>query len=390
MARKKKPEEHENHERWLVSYADFITLLFAFFVVMYSVSSVNEGKYRVLSDSLLSAFKGAPKSVEPIQIGKPSKSPVLNNLQFENSASVLTMQNKKVNLLNAKVEETIEATIDVSKSSEEKEILLKIADDVILAMSQLIDLGLINVRKNDLWLEIEIKSNVLYASGSAKLKTSVIPVIKKLASILYNFPNSIRIEGYTDNTNISTNLFPSNWELSSARSSSIARLFELANILSERISVVGYGSTRPVADNDTPEGRNLNRRVVVVIVANNDISRTIKNKHRKINDFPDNELIKKNKLLTYEEQVKPLSINSDAKKLVQKSLSNDKQKFVNPGNEITSSNSGVISSQKRTDWEKNDIRIINPIIAPPIRLFSPILIPTPIQINRNEENITEQ
>ncbi|NIQ10172.1 MAG: flagellar motor protein MotD, partial [Gammaproteobacteria bacterium] len=88
MARKKKPEEHENHERWLVSYADFITLLFAFFVVMYSLSSVNEGKYRVLADALISAFHAPPRSLEPIQIGKPAKSPVLADLELRSSPTL--------------------------------------------------------------------------------------------------------------------------------------------------------------------------------------------------------------------------------------------------------------------------------------------------------------
>ncbi len=86
MARKKKHEEHENHERWLVSYADFITLLFAFFVVMYSVSSVNEGKYRVLSDAIVAAFQQSQKSLKPIQIGTTARSPQKASLEFTDTA----------------------------------------------------------------------------------------------------------------------------------------------------------------------------------------------------------------------------------------------------------------------------------------------------------------
>ena len=276
MARRHKHEDNMNHDRWMISYADFITLLFAFFVVMYSVSSVNEGKYRVLSDSLVSAFHSTPKSLEPIQVGHQSKAAVPTNLKVKIIPDIMISQRLAGELgihINGRGFEIGGQGGNANGSS-----LAIISDDVHQAMANLIDTGIISVRRNDLWLEIEINNSILFDSGSALLKGSVTPVIKELAGILHDYPNSIRVEGYTDSKTISTEKFPSNWELSAARAASIARIFELSNILPERLSVVGYGETRPVADNSTEEGRAKNRRAVIVIVANNDIARTVKNR----------------------------------------------------------------------------------------------------------------
>jgi len=364
MARKKKREEHENHERWLVSYADFITLLFAFFVVMYSVSSVNEGKFRVLSDALMSAFHSPPKSLEPIQVGQPSKSPVMSDLQFRSSPNILISQKKGVDVENDDGAKTIDSDDDLSKKASEDKNLGKIADDVVLAMANLIELGLINVRRNDLWLEIEIKNSILFRSGSAKLKESVIPIIQELAKILYMFPNGLRIEGYTDSKKINTEKFPSNWELSASRAASLARVFEMSNILSERLSVVGYGPTRPVADNSTPEGRSQNRRVVIVVVANNDIAKTIKrNKNTQVAPFPASENIIQAGLVDDANEtdvaVPDMPLLSDDELSLYRDLG--------PG------------FVPEPSLDANGVHIINPIMASPIRLFSPIQLPQPLR-----------
>ncbi|MDH5183368.1 MAG: flagellar motor protein MotD [Gammaproteobacteria bacterium] len=246
MARKKKHEEHVNLERWLVSYADFITLLFAFFVVMYAISSVNEGKYRVMADSIKSALTSAdPRTMSPLKVGDPGldvDKPRLNDSpKIGKSQTVIEQPNKD----------------DPSRGD--------VIEQVNSSMKALIDKGLISVREDKNWIEIEISNSVLFVSGSAKLAPEAVPLLKIMSRILRRFPNTIQVEGFTDNQQISNEYFPSNWELSAARSASVVRLFERSGVDSERLTVVGYGSTRPSVENDSQRGRNKNRRVVLVI-----------------------------------------------------------------------------------------------------------------------------
>jgi len=205
MARKKKQEEHVNHERWLVSYADFITLLFAFFVVMYSISSVNEGKYRVLSDSISSAFDPSERGL-PIKFSNPLKAPIVSRPVQSSSDVSDSSQN-----LNPSAYGGVEA------SKQDKITLKKISTRVEKGLAPLIDKNLVKINKNDLWIEIEIKSSILYPSGSARLQPQAAPVLRKVAKIVSEFDNQIQVEGFTDNVPIDTDEFPSNWELSAAR-----------------------------------------------------------------------------------------------------------------------------------------------------------------------------
>jgi chemotaxis protein MotB len=245
MARKKKHEEHVNLERWLVSYADFITLLFAFFVVMYAISSVNEGKYRVMADSIKSALQNDPRTMAPLQFGDPGMSAEKPRLSESDRIG--------------KSQTVIEQPQKESPSRGD------VVQEVSSSMKALIDKGLISVKEDKNWIEIEISNSVLFVSGSAKLQPEAVPLLKVMSRILRKFPNSIQVEGFTDNEPISNEVFPSNWELSASRSASVVRLFERSGVDSERLSVVGYGSTRPAADNKTEKGRNRNRRVVLVI-----------------------------------------------------------------------------------------------------------------------------
>jgi len=277
MARKQRHEEHENHERWLVSYADFITLLFAFFVVMYSISSVNEGKYRVLSDSLMSAFRNPMRSLEPVQVGKLVRSPVATDaapslVELPSFAPPMILT-KPVPPLETKSESEADAMpldqdappLDAKESAK----LLSIADDIKQALAPLIDQKIIEVRQQKWWLEIEIKTSILFASGSAQLERDAIPVLVKLADILSPFPNPVEVEGFTDNVPIKTLAYPSNWELSAARAASVVHVFTRYGIRPQRLLAIGYGEFRPAAENTTPGGRAQNRRVVIVVPANN-------------------------------------------------------------------------------------------------------------------------
>ncbi len=284
MARKKKHEEHENHERWLVSYADFITLLFAFFVVMYSISSVNEGKYRVLSDALVSAFRSAPKSMEPIQVGSPAKSPHETDLEHRTNPNILKrpnmLINKHVQDQQVKSDESHtkwpqQAVNGVSGAGDKAAIdkesgssLKSIADQIERAMAGLIQKNLVKVRRDELWLEVEINTNILFPSGDARLQLEAKPILNELAKILRNFENQIKVEGFTDNVPISNMVYPSNWELSAARSASVVNLLMKQGIRPTRMAAIGYGEFHPIADNDTVEGRNKNRRVILAILEN--------------------------------------------------------------------------------------------------------------------------
>jgi chemotaxis protein MotB len=274
MARKKRTEEHENHERWLVSYADFITLLFAFFVVMYSISSVNEGKYRVLSDAMVAAFRQPTRTMEPIQIGDLMRAPLQSDKPFETNKPVI--QSFKVPFPDKPAAEHREEKRQAAPeaATEDKRTLdaasQQLADSIQAAMSELVDAGMIEVRRDKRWIEVEIKSSILFSSGNAELSAQSQPVLRQLAETLKPLGNIIHVEGFTDNVPINNFEYRSNWELSAARAASVVHLFTGLGIDPQRMAAIGYGEFRPVDSNDTPEGRARNRRVVLVIMSGAD------------------------------------------------------------------------------------------------------------------------
>ncbi|MBA1242866.1 flagellar motor protein MotD [Pseudomonas japonica] len=251
MRRRRVTEEHENHERWLVSYADFITLLFAFFVVMYSISSVNEGKYKVLSDALVGVFNEQQRSLKPIPIGDERP-----------------RTTQPVTPLNTESDEP-DAAVG------ESDALKTITEDVRTAFGDLIAADQLTVRGNELWIEIELKSGLLFGSGDAIPSDRAFAIIEKVAGILQPFANPVHVEGFTDNQPIRTAQYPTNWELSSARASSIVRMLAMDGIDPGRMAAVGYGEYQPVAGNDTADGRARNRRVVLVISRNLEVRRSL-------------------------------------------------------------------------------------------------------------------
>ncbi len=250
--RKKRQEEHENHERWLVSYADFITLLFAFFVVMYSISAVNEGKYRVLSDSISAAFDPTRDGL-PIKLSSPLRPPILER-DMQSRTDPLSLQSRYP-----------EPPSGPRPTAADRRNLAAISRQVARDLQPLIDQGLIKVKQNDLWVEIEIKSSILFPSGSAQLSPKARQVLRKIAGILKGFPNQIQVEGFTDNVPIRTRAFPSNWELSAARAASVVHLFTQAGLSPKRLAAIGYGQYKPIASNDTAAGRSKNRRISIVV-----------------------------------------------------------------------------------------------------------------------------
>jgi len=248
MARRRAHEEHANHEAWAIPYGDLVTLLLALFVVLYSMSSVNEGKYRVLSDSLNEAFGGRPRSPSPIQIG--------DNAQRGSAPSLVS----PVRLPLPSYGQPRGGERDIRQ----------MAAAMTKAMGALIDRKLVTVRANGLLLEIEIRADILFPSGVAAVSERARPVLTRVASVLAPFPNPVRIEGHTDNVPVATAAFPSNWQLSAARAASVVALFVADGVDPRRLSVAGFGEFRPKAPNTSAEGRNANRRVLIVVQGSED------------------------------------------------------------------------------------------------------------------------
>ncbi len=221
---KKKHEEHENHERWLVSYADFITLLFAFFVVMYSTSSVNEGKYRAVSESAQAAFNPSTLTSKKIEIGPKLSSGNRPKGKVEYIAAI-----KHV-------------------------------------MSELEKSNRLEIFQNSRGIVVRITDTAIFNSGSAEIKEEAVETIDGLAGVLATMKENIQIEGHTDNIPIHSTIYPSNWELASSRATSIVRRFVNMGLDPSRLTAIGYGEYRPIAGNDSEDGRSKNRRVDIVVL----------------------------------------------------------------------------------------------------------------------------
>lgn len=277
MAKKHKHEDHLNHEAWAIPYGDLVTLLLALFVVMYSMSAINEGKFRVAADSLNAAFGGKPRSPTPINIGPGSA----GNGSSDPRPKILPGAPTHQGMRGAAVSNQIspiagpvvarnagENPREMLVTAREREQLQKMADGVHAALGDLIDQKLVVVRRYEHWLEVEIQTDILFASGSARVGSAAEHVLDRLAAAVQDFDNRLRIEGHTDDMPIATREFPSNWELSSARAASVVHRFMARGVDPRRMTVLGLAEYQPVAENAEAAGRNRNRRVVIVVMAN--------------------------------------------------------------------------------------------------------------------------
>src|SRR5690606_10316538 len=214
MARRRQHEEHLNHEAWAIPYGDLVTLMLAFFVVMYAISSVNEGKYRVLSDSLVAAFRAPPKSLQPVQVGELSMSQ--HELQTQPSRTLVPLEtDQPIDLLERSRElEHLQRTgFSVEELDAAAALIEEIDAAIIDALGTLLHEDLVRVRRDRFWIEIEINTSLLFGSGSAELAGDARPVVQRLGAILAGTPTRIYVEGHTDERPIHTSAFPSNWEL---------------------------------------------------------------------------------------------------------------------------------------------------------------------------------
>ena len=244
MARKiRRGQFHDNHERWLISYADFITLLFAFFVVMYAISSVNEGKYRVFSNSLTEAF------------GKGTA----------NGRNVVPPINGGDALLKSLVERRNERLAEMQRK--QQEFLQHIAKNLKHVMKPLVKSGQVSVTQTNRGVVVNINASALFRQGEAALQPEAVKALSDVARVLRGGEQSIEVDGHTDDVPIKTAQYPSNWELSAARASSVVRLFIAQGVKADRLSAVGLADTHPEVPNDTPAHRAKNRRVTVIVLA---------------------------------------------------------------------------------------------------------------------------
>lgn len=271
-------EEHQNHEAWAIPYGDLITLLLAFFVVMYAVSSVNEGKYRVMADALSSAFGGTPRSISPIQLGDHQ----LRGSAFDHPAMVTAGAKASGPTAPTPVElQKVHQVVDLPRfargfrkqqaegggEGQPGAQLRALGERLQHALSALVERKLVTMRRAHNYLEVQIQSDVLFASGIAVPDARARATIAEIAGILRSEPNAVRVEGYTDDQPIHTLQFDSNWELSAARAASVVHVMIASGVAASRLAVVGYGDQQPVADNATLAGRNANRRVLLVILS---------------------------------------------------------------------------------------------------------------------------
>ncbi|MGD0434889.1 MAG: flagellar motor protein MotB [Bryobacteraceae bacterium] len=250
----KKPEpQHENHERWLVSYADFITLLFAFFVVMFASSQTDKGRAKQVSEAVEKALSEGHSFSVPPAVAK-----ILGG----------TVDDKGQGNAMMKGPGGAERAVKNTKSDSEN--VVELLPSLQLLNKQLEDdikSGKLEVRLEPRGLVISLRQSAFFSSGTDVLDEGALPTMKKLAELIGSLPNPIQLEGHTDSIPIHNPRFPSNWELSCARAIAVLNtLCGTFNLDRVRFSVVGRADTLPLASNDTPEGRARNRRVDVVIV----------------------------------------------------------------------------------------------------------------------------
>ena len=234
MRRRHRRQRHTNHERWLVSYADFITLLFAFFVVMYSAAQLDKRRAGQLATAIQTAFRQyGSLPPQPADVGGLAAHGVPTNLPVGNT------EPDDFNLLRKRVED---------------------------ALAEEIASGEVGVRVTAEGLVISLREVGFFDSGSAEIRSSSRPAFDRLAAVLQSASSDLRIEGHTDNVPINNSRFSSNWDLSTARATAAIRLLMTKyNFAPQRLAASGYAEYRPIASNATAEGRSTNRRVDIVV-----------------------------------------------------------------------------------------------------------------------------
>jgi len=253
MALKKEPEKHVNHERWLVSYADFITLLFAVFVVLYAMSQSDKKKVEEVMASIQQSFG-------MVQSGAPSpKMNVLPSSQMNIAPSV------KPEIAIVPGSKSVRGQMKTRADEKDFRQIKSSIEAYLVKQGAQNKVSLTITRRG---LIVSLKEAGFFDSGQAQIKPSAYELINTIAEVMSQYNNPLRLEGHTDNMPISSSQFPSNWELSTARAvNGLKYLIKNFDVDPEKISATGYGEFRPLADNATPEGRAKNRRVDLVMLS---------------------------------------------------------------------------------------------------------------------------
>lgn len=249
MARKKAQPEHQNHERWLVSYADFITLLFAFFVVMFASSQTDKAKAQQVSDSVKQALDkgGVSAAVREILGGTVDDRGKGNAMMRGPGGSQAKKKQEDVN---------VQAELVPSLQYLTKTLQAEIKQ------------GQIEVHLEPRGLVVSLRQATFFPSGGDTIDSKTFQSLDKIGGTIRELPNLVRLEGHTDAVPIHTARFPSNWDLSAARAIAMLELFsDRCGVPVQRMAVAGYADTAPVDSNDTDQGRAHNRRVDIVILA---------------------------------------------------------------------------------------------------------------------------
>ncbi len=256
MARKKKPEKHANHERWLVSYADFITLLFAVFVTMFAMSQTDKRKVEEVVASFRESF-GYSKA------GPSSNVNILDSTELSPVPSITRPASRG----DMNPQMPFDKNGRTRYQAEEKDFKkAKTAMEAFMVKNGIHDEVSLEINRRG--LVISLKEAGFFDSGSAEIRMSSYPILAKIAESLADYANQIRVEGHTDNIPINTRSFPSNWELSTARATNIVQhLVNYYKFWPEKLSATGYAEFRAIADNDTSDGRAKNRRVDIVVLS---------------------------------------------------------------------------------------------------------------------------
>ena len=254
MARKKVHAGHENHERWLVSYADLLTLLFAFFVVMYASSQTDKAKAKQVSDSVSDALsKGGVASAVREVLGGTVDEKGKGNAMMKGPGGT-------------------QPRADQPKAAQAME-LLPSMKYLSHELQSEITAGKIQIDLQPRGLVVSLREAAFFPSGGDSVSPATYPSLEKVAKVLRSLPNAVRLEGHTDSVPIHTSRFRSNWELSSARAIAMLGLFtDKFEIPHARLAVAGYADTVPADTNETPDGRAKNRRVDVTILSQTALS----------------------------------------------------------------------------------------------------------------------
>ena len=250
--------EDENVHRWLVSYADYMTLLFALFVVLYAMAMVNEEPFETITESVGRVFqanneqpknRGHGDDILDVNTSKTNKRLYGNGLLEEAGPQLLEGEQSLSNISHSQVGTN----------------LTSLEEELHAALYELVESGYAQLQVDGDWLEIELNSGLLFPSGSSSTTNSATNILAVIYDILDEVTNFIRVRGYTDNQAINTEIFSSNWELSVYRATAILQVLENLGMNPARMAIEGYGQYYPSADNTTAQGRAKNRKVVVAI-----------------------------------------------------------------------------------------------------------------------------